>query len=541
MQDNKKEDGGIMNNADNAPEEKNAEMMQKNDSDAATQKVSDTAAKMEDSISDPPKKNKKSEKKEKEKIGIRIKNSFTSRKFRGGAYSLLLSVLAIVIVVVINLIFSKMDKTVDLTSDGKFKLDAQTTDLLDSLSDNITVYYLVQSGDEVEYLERIFKEFGKSCSALDLEYKDPVLYPKFGQQFGIDDDLAEQSFIVVDNTNGRAKYVDYNDVVETEVDYSTYSSSITGIKLEGALDSALEYVTHEDTPIAYNVTGHGEAELGKNATDMLSNNNVTVNEIKLVTVDEIPSDCSFLIINYPASDFTADEITLLENYITAGGKAIININYNTPQLTNFTSFIKYYGVSLTSGIVLDSDSSNYVSRYPYVLLPGMYTDDITDSVRNTKYVLCPYITGMTVDDDARDTVKATKLIYTSETSYAKALDASTAEKQDGDAAGKFLAGIKIEDTNSDVTGKLVIYSSYGMFDDSFTSDTYGNIDILANTVSYLAGTSADTISVKSMSVEEAKLTLTSAQTNTIALAIIIVIPVMVILLGIIIVVRRRNK
>ncbi len=80
-----------------------------------------------------------------------------------------------------------------------------------------------------------------------------------------------------------------------------------------------------------------------------------------------------------------------------------------------------------------------------------------------------------------------------------------------------------------------------MFDDSFTSDTYGNIDILANTVSYLAGTSADTISVKSMSVEEAKLTLTSAQTNTIALAIIIVIPVMVILLGIIIVVRRRNK
>ena len=84
-----------------------------------------------------------------------------------------------------------MDKTVDLTSDGKFKLDAQTTDLLDSLSDNITVYYLVQSGDEVEYLERIFKEFGKNCSALDLEYKDPVLYPKFGQQFGIDDDLTE--------------------------------------------------------------------------------------------------------------------------------------------------------------------------------------------------------------------------------------------------------------------------------------------------------------------------------------------------------------
>ena len=52
--------------------------------------------------------------------------------------------------------------------------------------------------------------------------------------------LQKQSF-VVDNTNGRAKYVDYNDVVETEVDYSTYSSSITGIKLEGALDSALEY------------------------------------------------------------------------------------------------------------------------------------------------------------------------------------------------------------------------------------------------------------------------------------------------------------
>ena len=48
-----------------------------------------------------------------------MKTNFNTRKFKGGAYASTISVVVIAIVVVINLMFTKLNLTVDLTADGK--------------------------------------------------------------------------------------------------------------------------------------------------------------------------------------------------------------------------------------------------------------------------------------------------------------------------------------------------------------------------------------------------------------------------------------
>lgn len=45
----------------------------------------------------------------KEKLGGRVKASFETRKFKGGAYATALSVIAVALVIIVNLIMTKLD------------------------------------------------------------------------------------------------------------------------------------------------------------------------------------------------------------------------------------------------------------------------------------------------------------------------------------------------------------------------------------------------------------------------------------------------
>ena len=74
-----------------------------------------------------------------------MKTNFSTRKFKGGAYTTTISAIVIVMVVIINLIFTRLNITVDLTSDGKFSLTEETISMLSELEEDITFYYLIPS------------------------------------------------------------------------------------------------------------------------------------------------------------------------------------------------------------------------------------------------------------------------------------------------------------------------------------------------------------------------------------------------------------
>ena len=55
-----------------------------------------------------------------------IKKSFTNKKFKSGAYSSFITILVIAIVVVVNLVFGKLDLSSDLSSNSLFTLSKDT-------------------------------------------------------------------------------------------------------------------------------------------------------------------------------------------------------------------------------------------------------------------------------------------------------------------------------------------------------------------------------------------------------------------------------
>ena len=83
-----------------------------------------------------------------------LKEQFTSRAFRAGTYSVVISLLAIAVVVVLNLIMTKLPAAatrIDLTDSDLLALSDQTKQLVSGLEEDVTVYQILENdGDEDE-------------------------------------------------------------------------------------------------------------------------------------------------------------------------------------------------------------------------------------------------------------------------------------------------------------------------------------------------------------------------------------------------------
>ena len=86
----------------------------------------------------------------------------------------------------------------------------------------------------------------------------------------------------------------------------SYSTSFDG---EGAITSAIDYVTNPDQPVVYTLTGHGEEDLPATFADSLEKENITVEDLSLLNTAEIPEDVACLIVYAPQSDISEAEGT----------------------------------------------------------------------------------------------------------------------------------------------------------------------------------------------------------------------------------------
>ena len=105
-----------------------------------------------------------------------------------------------------------------------------------------------------------------------------MLYPQFANQY-VDHEISQNSVIVVNETRGRSKYVDYMSMYVVETDYSTNSYNVTAVDVEGQIVSAINYVTTDDLPVLYAVVGHGEEGITNTLAMSLDRVNITVRRL----------------------------------------------------------------------------------------------------------------------------------------------------------------------------------------------------------------------------------------------------------------------
>ncbi|MBO5486124.1 MAG: GldG family protein, partial [Eubacterium sp.] len=294
-----------------------------------------------------------------------IKEAFSSRSFKLGGFQTLVMVIVIALVVVLNLIVGKLNFSVDLSSDKIYTLTEETKELINVLSDDITLYYMCQSGNEVEQIEKVLNEYDR-LKHITVEKKDPVVYPNFAKNY-TDEELTGNDVIVVNNKTEASRFVTQSDMI-TQGYNSSYTATSTTLDAEGQITAAIWGVTTTDSKKIYVTSGHGEVDFDSEFTDILGKSNISTETLETKTTTEIPEDCDTLLIYGPVYDLTEEEYTLVSSYMKNGGRVLVFLNAEAEEQKNLDKLLSEYGIRRVKGYVVDT-AQCYSPSYPTILQP----------------------------------------------------------------------------------------------------------------------------------------------------------------------------
>lgn len=458
-----------------------------------------------------------------------------------GTYSTTVVVVVTAAVVILNVFVSEIPAkytVFDVTADKLYSLSDETKKVAENISEDITIYVLANEKDADTTLKETLENYEGLNSHIKVSYVDPAVNPRFYQNY-TDTDISQGSLIV--ESSKRSKVIDYDNIYEYQVDYTSYSSYASGYDGEGQITSALAYVTTDEMPKVYITEGHGELSFDSSFTAAVEKENIDYETINLMNYDEIPEDASCVIINAPTSDLSADDTEKMLSYMEKGGDVFLVSTYTGEELVNFGRLLDFYGVSVTKGLIIEADKSNYYTD-PFYLLPSIGYDDVTESIYSSgSYVFAPYAQGLSVD--GREDVEVTVLLSSSEKSYVRDnIESSNSyEKQEEDQDGPFDIGLKCVKTTEEAESSAFIYSSESLFTQSADEIVSGtNMRLFTASLSTFAAHEGS-VSIPVKSLEITYLTIPQGTILLLALLTAVIIPSVFIVGGFIIWFRRRKR
>ena len=474
----------------------------------------------------------------------KLVGTISKKHIKNGTYSMAMAAIFIVIVVVINMIVGAIPSKysqLDVSSSKLYTIGDETKKVLKALDKDVTIYQIAPSGSEDDTISNLLSRYKDESKHIKVEVKDPVVNPKFASEY-TSDDLASNSLIVV--CGDRNKVINYNDMYSTSVDYNTWQQTTTGFDGEGQITSAIGYVTSENLPIMYTLSGHGEKDLDSSFKEDIQKANIDIKDLNLLTEGKVPDDADCLMIVSPTSDISEEEKTEILDYLEAGGKAMIFSDYTEESMDNFDAVLKNYGVERTEGIVIEGDSQHY-AQMPYYLVPTVNsTDAVSDFASKGYYVLMPYAQGIKKTDDVRDTVTINSLLTTSDSAYSKVdVNSGAIEKTDDDIDGPFDLGVSITETlDDDKETQIVYYTSSNLMDSQINQMVSGgNEQMIMSSLSWMCSSDeTSTISVPSKNLQISYLTLTAYDVSFWKIMVMGIIPVVFLVMGFMVWLKRRK-
>ena len=475
------------------------------------------------------------------------KASLTTRTFRVGGYSVAAAAIVVVIAVVVNLLIRALPASVtqlDTSTGSMYTLSQETEQILDGLEQDVTIYWIVQSGQEDETLETLLGRYTGRSDHVILEKRDPDVDPSFVEKY-VTGTVYNNSLIVTSDT--RDTYVSYEDLYEYSYsdDYTSYDVSFHG---ESALTSAIDYVLRDTLPKMYTFTGHGETSLSASFQSAVEKQNVELEDLSLLTSESVPEDADCLLICGPESDISQEEKEAILAYLQTGGDLILftDPSRDGEDLPNLEALMAEYGMSAASGIVVEGDSDNYALGSPAYLLPNIESHEITSPLaEGGYYILMALGQGLILDDNPREGLTVSSLLTTSDQAYSKiaSYGMETYSKEDGDIDGPFsLAAAATDTLDSGEESHVIWIGSTSLLDDQYNQQVSGaNQDFFLNCVGWTCEEEESTMSIHAKTISTEYLTISASAASLMTLVVVVLIPGGYLAFGLRVWIRRRRQ
>lgn len=461
-----------------------------------------------------------------------------------GVHTVVLTVIVLAIVVIINLIMGQVPtnkKEFDLSDQKIYTISEETKNYLAELDQRVEI--IVFAAEEDTYitasttagntvnisLSRFLNSFAEQSDKLSLRYVDAVVHPTVAQEYNTTSD----TIVVRCERTGKQTVLNYYSLIPYDVTYMMYYQQFvaTGFDGEGALCAAIDKVTNETNRTIYEITGHGETELGDSAQSAIEKVNVELDSISLLK-DGVPEDCDLIIANAPAADLADRELEMLREYMSDGGQVMVLITGRI-DLPNWKALLAEYGLQLEYGIVMDADRSyaQMGGEGVFIIDPVLKSgSSVVEGIDSSSQALLMYAGGMTQIDPVRDTITVTPFMTTSSEGYLYA-------GEDKDLIqGTYILGAIAEEGDS----RLIAISADGLVDEALVTAYSG----MSNLTLFIRAATDAFEDVADISIPTKSLDVSRNMTTNVrvwGLLYVIVIPLAVLVGGLVYWVKRRKR
>ena len=474
------------------------------------------------------------------------KNFFRDKRVRFGGYAALITIAAVVVFIVVNLIFQQLHLQADMTDNKMFTLSTQTKRLLESLENDVTIYGLYKTGQESTNVVEVINKYEKVSKKVNFVSidpdKNPVLLSKYDKE---QKGLMPGSLIVESNDFFRIiSAAELYDVSYTQQG----QARVMGFKAEQRITDALLYVTSGYTPKIYQLTGHGEfslLQLGLQTT--ILKENYELEELNLLTTPNVPEDADIVLLLSPEFDLSEAETEALRVFLENDGSAMFFLDFYNIEIPMLNSLLASYGVEIKRGIVMESDRGYlYNTDNPYLIAPKIESHEITQPLLdNDLTILMPFNMAVQTVELLKREISIVPLLRTSGSSWNRNnLENSSLQRSSEDEKGPFDIVVAIRKKKvmaDDPEGYRLIVSGNAKFLGAIPpfGTLKSNLDFFLNGLAWLNKRS-ESISIRSKSLFQMPLQMSGTMQLVYAGIFVVLIPLGLLIAGLVVWLRRRH-
>ncbi len=451
-----------------------------------------------------------------------------ARQTRYGAYAGIYLLVVLAILVVVNILANRYNKSFDTTSNKRYSLSEQTQKIVKGLKQNATITYYNQSTHFQEGKD-LLDEYANLSTKIHVAYVDPDKSPELARAAGI------RNFGTAVVQVGAKKEI---------------AKDLTEEGITGAFIRDLKGTTRT---VCF-VTGSGEHQIDNTERDglshfkdLLARDEYQSRSIDLLQQSVVPADCTTVVIAGPTHDYQQPEIDAIKTYVEGGGRALFMldppIQFGSSEISGndaLTSVLGSWGVTLDKNMILDLNPVGQLAGLgPQVVLVTTYASQPIVSDMRGSAVGIPLSRSLDIKDTGKTSVQ--KLFDSSGSSLATS-NLSSAEVSVADprnrkgpftiaAAGTYNTG----KPNSE--GRFVVIGSSSWAANRFLGFN-GNGDLALNAVNWLSS-DEDLISIRPKPPEDRRITMTRAQLILVRTVSQFVLPLIVVIAGTMVWWKRR--
>ena len=482
----------------------------------------------------------------------------SSRRLKYGSAAIAFTAVFIALVVLVNLIFTRLDDkyhfSIDLTSTDIYEIGDTTRSLLADLDEPVTINFMLPRDQLIESSNNnavvlCAENYEREFDNVSIVYHDIVKDPNEFENLNYYIDLGytiETTTIIVESAESYKYFNVASCFVTAESDNSLY-----GFKGEARLTSAILTVTSGSSPVATFTTNHGE-ESSPELEEMLDYAGFEVKKIDLSKEDIDPAT-EILVINNPQKDFSGlytseegqkTEIDKVVAYLDSHKDIMLFVNAGTPRLPELEDLLNEWGVGIRhDSLISDTEQSttndiheliaNYAGE-SYGLAMHKSVSEIDNPLKTVVYYATP-LESLITEEGSR---KVDPVLTTFDTAY---ITDENGEKQSG------VYNLMLLSSKSDYVEGDYLYSHFLVCGTTQFCNTeyigesaYGNSGIIYSAFQ-LMGNRNEAVDIDWKRLDDNKLTVEADTAKKFAYVFAGGLPSIVIVIGFIVWMRRRHS